>query len=43
MPVDVVDVQRRHDRFQAGMMIWSGLSLTAVSLANDDMLRPWRN
>jgi hypothetical protein len=32
MPVDVAEVQRRHDRFQAGVMIWGGLSLTAISL-----------
>ena len=32
MPVDVAEVQRRHDRFQAGVMIYGGLFLTAVSL-----------
>jgi len=32
MPVDVAEVQRRHDRFQGGVMIGGGLFLTAVSL-----------
>ena len=38
MPVDVAEVQRRHDRFQAGVMIWGGLFLTAVSLGLNILL-----
>jgi hypothetical protein len=32
MPVDVAAIQRREDRLQAGVMIWGGLCLTALSL-----------
>ena len=38
MPVDVAEVQRKHDRFQAGVMIWGGLFLTAVSLGLNILL-----
>jgi len=38
MPVDVVEVQRRHDRFQAGVMIGGGLFLTAISLGLNILL-----
>lgn len=38
MPVDVAAVQRRHDRFQGGVMIGAGLFLTAVSLGLNILL-----
>src|SRR4051812_12574095 len=38
MPVDVAEVKRKHDRFQAGVMIGSGLFLTAISLGLNILL-----
>lgn len=38
MPVDVAELQRKHDRFQAGVLIWGGLVLTAVSLGLNVLL-----
>ncbi len=33
MPVDVAEVKRKYDRFEAGVMVWGGLSLAATSFA----------